>query len=115
MIRHGFTQRGLRRNHGLWTAAGSEAPRRFWMPPVVRKAVSPLRSATAVQIFVIGAPSLQDCITDCFNAKSSENAEALELISIFQVEFAPIREIRVKKPFPFWLPASGFGILRHHV
>jgi len=51
VIRHGFTQRGLRRNHGLWTAAGSEAPRRFWMPPVVRKAVSPLRSATAVQNF----------------------------------------------------------------
>jgi hypothetical protein len=47
--------RGLRRNHGFWTAAGSEAPRRFWTQPAVRKAVSPLRSATAVQIFVVRA------------------------------------------------------------
>jgi hypothetical protein len=39
--------------HGFWTAAESEAPRRFWQQAVARKAVSPLRSATAVQIFVI--------------------------------------------------------------
>ena len=34
---HGWTrmnQRGLRRNRQFWTAAGSEAPRRFWKPPV---------------------------------------------------------------------------------
>jgi hypothetical protein len=41
----------------FWTAAGSEAPRRFWKQPAVRKAVSPLRSATAVQIFVVRARS----------------------------------------------------------
>jgi hypothetical protein len=55
------------RNHNFWTAAGSEAPRRFWRQPAVRKAVSPLRSslrcasprqaATAVQIFVVRARS----------------------------------------------------------
>jgi len=55
---HGITQRGLRRNHGFWTAAGSEAPRRFWAQPTVRRAVSPLRSATAVQIFVVRARTL---------------------------------------------------------
>ena len=64
---HGQTQRGLRRNHRFWTAAGSEAPRHFWTPPAVSKAVSPLRSslrcasprqaATAVQIFVVRARS----------------------------------------------------------
>jgi Arc/MetJ-type ribon-helix-helix transcriptional regulator len=32
---------------GFWTAAGSEAPRRFRTQTVARKAVSPLRSATA--------------------------------------------------------------------
>jgi len=32
-----------------WTAAGSEAPRRFWMATYFAKAVSPLRSATAIQ------------------------------------------------------------------
>jgi hypothetical protein len=35
----------------LWTAAGSEAPRRFGSSIRNRKAVSPLRSATAVQNF----------------------------------------------------------------
>jgi len=33
----------------------------------------------------------------------------------YQFQFVSIREIRVKKSFPFWLPASGFGMLRHHV
>ena len=33
----------------FWTAAGSEAPRRFGMVAWLAKAVSPLRSATAVQ------------------------------------------------------------------
>ena len=37
------TDFGLRRE--------AETPRRFWKQPVVRKAVSPLRSATAIQIF----------------------------------------------------------------
>jgi hypothetical protein len=37
------------RNHQFWTAAGSEAPRRFGSSVRSRKAVSPLRSATAVQ------------------------------------------------------------------
>src|ERR1035437_7030306 len=45
------------RNHRFWTAAGSEAPRRFWKQPSARKAVSPLRSATAVQIFIVRARS----------------------------------------------------------
>jgi hypothetical protein len=48
-------QRGLRRNCRFWTAAGSEAPRRFGKPSVVRKAVSSLHSATAVQILAIHA------------------------------------------------------------
>jgi hypothetical protein len=42
-----------RRNHSFWSAAGSAAPRRFRQPKYVEKAVSPLRSATAVQIFVV--------------------------------------------------------------
>jgi hypothetical protein len=35
----------------FWTAAGSEAPRRFGSSILSRKAVSPLRSSTAVQYF----------------------------------------------------------------
>jgi hypothetical protein len=50
-------QRGVRRNCRFWTAAGSEAPRRFGEPSVVRKAVSSLHSATAVQILAIPARS----------------------------------------------------------
>jgi len=54
---HRWTQRGFRRNHSSWTAAGSAAPRRFRKPASARKAVSPLRSATAVQILVVRARS----------------------------------------------------------
>jgi hypothetical protein len=50
-------QRGLRRSHRVWSAAGSEAPRRFRKQGHARKAVSPLRSATAVQIFAVRARS----------------------------------------------------------
>jgi hypothetical protein len=52
-----WTWRGFRLNHGSWTAAGSAAPRHFRKPAGARKAVSPLRSATAVQIFVVRARS----------------------------------------------------------
>ena len=40
---------------GLWTAAGSEAPRRFRNQGRAGKAVSPLRSATAVHNFALRA------------------------------------------------------------
>ena len=46
------TRRGLARRaatEAFWTAAGSAAPRRFGSPVRNRKAVSPQRSATAVQ------------------------------------------------------------------
>ena len=52
------------RNHRFWTAAGSEAPRRFWKQPGARKAVSPLRSATAVQNFVGNEPAARLGILD---------------------------------------------------
>jgi hypothetical protein len=45
------------RNLTIWSAAGSEAPRRFGEQRQARKAVSPLRSATALQISVIRARS----------------------------------------------------------
>jgi len=68
---HGWTRINLTRPLAattiFWTAAGSEAPRRFWKQPAVRKAVSPLRSslrcasprqaATTVHIFVVRARS----------------------------------------------------------
>jgi hypothetical protein len=43
------TQRGRAATKSFWTAAGSEAPRRFGSSIHNRKAVSPLRFATAVQ------------------------------------------------------------------
>ena len=54
---HRCTQRGLRRSHRVWRAAGSEAPRRFRKQDHARNAVSPLRSAAALQIFVVPARS----------------------------------------------------------
>jgi hypothetical protein len=46
-------KQGAGRNGGVWTAAGSEAPRRCWKQGQAGKAVSSLRCATAVRI--IGA------------------------------------------------------------
>jgi len=42
-------------SQGVWTAAGSEAPRRFGSSLRNRKAVSPLRSATAVPKYLVAA------------------------------------------------------------
>ena len=44
----GWTQSGSRRRHGIWSAAGSEAPRRFGKQAAPRKAVSPLRSVSSL-------------------------------------------------------------------
>ena len=60
---HGWTQMNPARlmpQPQILDCGGNPAerePRRFWKQPAARKAVSPLRSATAVQIFVVRARS----------------------------------------------------------
>ena len=50
-------QRGIAATKSFWTAAGSEAPRRFGNAVSSRKAVSPLLSATAVQNLQTSEPA----------------------------------------------------------
>src|ERR1017187_7570476 len=57
-------RRGGAATKSFWTAAGSEAPRRFGSFVRSRKAVSPLRSVTAVQILV-DQPTRSSALPGC--------------------------------------------------